>query len=271
MRERPPDAGPGTGLTSLILPAYNAARLVEKTWQQVQPLLHAASGTWEILFVCDGCSDGTPALLDELTRPAAERVRVLRYAPNRGKGHAVRYGWQAARGDWRLFTDIDLAYGLDDVLRLAGALWGGAPVAIASRLHAESRLTLPAALQGYAYRRHLQSRVFTALAHWLLPITQQDTQAGLKGLNAAAAAQLLPHLRCDGFGFDCELLTACAHFRLPVAEVPVCVRYEDTASTTNASAMGRMFRELLRIRRDWRRLPRPAADAPAAGAGRRAA
>src|SRR5690348_17664989 len=34
-------------------------------------------------------------------------------SPNRGKGHAVRQGLLAARGDWRLFTDVDLAYGLD--------------------------------------------------------------------------------------------------------------------------------------------------------------
>ena len=52
---------------------------------------------------------------------------------------------------------MDLAYGFDDVLRLAEVLWGGADVAIASRTHPESRLSVPVRLQGYAYRRHLQS------------------------------------------------------------------------------------------------------------------
>src|SRR5262249_49625943 len=123
------------------------------------------------------------------------------------------------------------------------------------RLHPNSRLVLPPHLQGYAYRRHLQSQVFSFLVRWLLPLTQRDTQAGLKGLSARAAELVLPHLRCDGFGFDCELLTACARFGLAVAEVPVRVRYEDTASTTGLRTMARMIGELWRIRRAWRRAP----------------
>ena len=113
-------------------------------------------------------------------------------------------------------------------------------------------MLLPSRLQGYLYRRHLQSLAFSALARLLLPLAQRDTQAGLKGLSADAAQQILPSLTCDGFGFDCELLTACAHFGLSVAEVPVCVRYEDRASTTSMRSTGRMIRELWRIRRAWR-------------------
>jgi dolichyl-phosphate beta-glucosyltransferase len=175
------------------------------------------------------------------------------YAPNRGKGYAVRRGLEAARGDWRLFTDVDLAYGLDDVLRVAEALHAGADVAIASRLHPESRLILPPRLQGYAYRRHLQSLMFSRLVRLLLPLTQRDTQAGLKGLSASTAHLILPHLTCDGFGFDCELLTACVRHGLTITEVPVCVRYEDAASTTGWRTMSRMVGELWRIRRAWHR------------------
>jgi dolichyl-phosphate beta-glucosyltransferase len=254
MHARRTERGPGDGLTSLVFPAYNPGGRVERTWAEVRRFLGEAPGDWEVLFVCDGCSDGTPERLAALARDEA-RVRVLSYAPNRGKGHAVRHGLRAARGAWRLFTDIDLAYGLDDVLRVAGALWAGAEVAVASRAHPESRLVVPAALQGYAYRRHLQGAVFSAVARLLLPLRQADTQAGLKGLSARAAWLVLPHLACDGFGFDCELLTACARYGLPVAEVPVQVRCEDRASTTGLRAMGRMMGELWRIRRAWRKAP----------------
>jgi hypothetical protein len=164
---------------------------------------------------------------------------------------------EAARGQWRLFTDVDLAYGFEDIVRVAQALQAGAPVAIASRTHPDSQMVLPTRLQGYAYRRHLQSLAFSALVRALLPLRQRDTQAGLKGLSAAAAQMLLPRLSCDGFGFDCELLTACRHFGLPVEEVPVCVHYEDRASTTGLGAMKEMVRELWRIRRSWRRMPPP--------------
>jgi dolichyl-phosphate beta-glucosyltransferase len=248
---------PDPALTSLIFPVYNAATLIRATWEQVGVFLATAPGNWEVLFVCDGCGDETEPVLRELTRDAGERVRVLSYGRNRGKGYAVRHGLQAARGQWRLFTDVDLAYGFDDVRRLAETLWAGAEVAIASRQHPDSRLVLPPRLQGYFYRRHLQSLVFSKLVRWMLPLSLGDTQAGLKGLTARAADLLLPHLRCRGFGFDCELLTACVRFGLAVTEVPVCVRYEDRATTTTLRSTGRMVRELWKIRRRWRRFSPP--------------
>jgi hypothetical protein len=247
------ESGTTRTLTSLILPAYNAGVHVERTWHEIKTFLHQAPGDWEVLFVCDGCTDGTSDRLAELIRPEAHRVRVLCHHPNRGKGHAVRQGLCAARGQWRVFTDFDLAYGFDDVLRLAQTLQSGADVAIASRYHPQSRVTLPPRLQGYAYRRYLQSLVFSVLVRLLLPVTQKDTQAGLKGLSARAADMILPHLQCCGFEFDCELLTACAYFGLEVAEVPVCVRYEDTASTTSFRSVARMVGELWKIRRTWRK------------------
>jgi dolichyl-phosphate beta-glucosyltransferase len=261
MHARREERGRDGPLTSLVFPAYNPGGQAEHTWAEVRRFLAAAPGAWEVVFVCDGCTDGTPQRLAALARDESRRVRVLSYSPNRGKGYAVRHGLRAARGAWRLFTDIDLAYGLDDVLRVARALWDGAEAAVASRTHPDSRLIVPAGLQGYAYRRHLQSVLFSTLARLLLPLAQTDTQAGLKGLSERAAWLVLPHLRCDGFGFDCELLTACARYGLPVAEVPVQVRVEDRASTTGLRSMGRMVGELWQIRRAWHKAP-PAVAIP---------
>jgi dolichyl-phosphate beta-glucosyltransferase len=255
MQAQTPVRGRDGVLFSLIFPTYNPGAGVDKTWQQVVEFIDGAPEPWEVLFVCDGCTDGTPERLSALCGTVAHRIRVLSYAGNHGKGYAVRRGLEAARGELRIFTDVDLAYSLEEVRRVAEVLRSGADVAIASRTHPDSRLVLPPRLQGYAYRRHLQSLVFSALVRWLLPVRQHDTQAGLKGMTARVANLLLPHLRCDGFGFDCELLTACSHFGLLVREVPVSVRCEDRVSTTGARTMPRMVRELLGIRRAWRRVP----------------
>ena len=113
-------------LTSLVFPTYNPGPMLERTWRELMQFLRRIPGSWEVLFVCDGCTDGTPARLATLARAEAERVRVLTHTPNRGKGYAVRRGLEAAGGEWRLFTDVDLAYGFDDVLRVAEALQAGA-------------------------------------------------------------------------------------------------------------------------------------------------
>ena len=186
---------------SIIIPAYNEEKRLPATLERVAGYLQR--GDWsfsEILVVEDGSADGTVALAERL-RASYPALRVVRNPGNRGKGYAVRHGLRSARGAYRLFTDVDLAYGFRDVQRVADTLRAGAAAAIASRLHPDSRLVLPPGLQGYAYRRHLQSQFFSALVRRLLPLTQRDTQAGLKGLSAAAAEALLPGLRCDGFGF----------------------------------------------------------------------
>ena len=254
-------------MTSLVLPAFNPGPAVERTWDTVRRFLNARPDPWEVLFVLDGCTDGTRDHLAALGRRDGEaRIRVVSYAPNRGKGYAVRTGLLAARGEWRLFTDVDLAYRFEDIARTADELRAGADVAIASREHPESTIELPPRTLGYAYRRRVQSHVFGKLARTLLPLTQLDTQAGLKGMTARVANLVLPNLTCDGFGFDCELLVACARYNIGVAEVPVSVRYEDAASTTGLRTTLRMFRELWAIRGQWPASGFPApADRPAVG------
>jgi glycosyltransferase involved in cell wall biosynthesis len=266
-RNKPMDgrnAGREGALTSLIFPTYNAGRLIERTWNEVKGFLRSATGNWEVLFICDGCTDNTAERLAQLTRGDSNRVRIVSYSPNRGKGYALRQGLAVSRGEWRIFTDVDLAYSFDDVLRVAQALHNGSHVAIASRCHPESRILVPISLQGYAYRRHLQSLTFSFITRAFLPLGQRDTQAGLKGLSAGVVRMILPHLSCDGFGFDCELLAACAYYGLAVKEVPVCVRYEDRSSTTGLGAIARMLKELWRIRRTWRQMtiPQPQYTSP---------
>jgi dolichyl-phosphate beta-glucosyltransferase len=256
---------------SLVFPTYNPGAILGRTWLQVERFLHEAQEAWEVLFVCDGCTDGSPDRLAEWTRHESAPVRILRYAPNRGKGFAVRHGLHAARGRYRIFTDVDLAYGFDDIKKIARKLRDGADVAIASRTHPESQMTLPTRLQGYAYRRHLQSLAFSQLVRLLLPVKALDTQAGLKGMSAEATRRMLPHLTCDGFGFDCELLTAAARLGLRVVEVPVSVCYEDQASTTNVVSMGRMIGEILQIRRAWKQAPAETSSVPVEPTHRQAA
>jgi len=246
------NAGKDAAVTSLVLPAFNPGPAVERTWDTVRRFLNARPDPWEVLFVLDGCTDGSRELLADLARRDRDsRLKVVSYFPNRGKGYAVRTGLLAARGERRLFTDIDLAYRFEDIARTADEIRDGSEVAIASREHPDSTIELSPRTLGYAYRRRVQSHVFGGLARTLLPLTQRDTQAGLKAMTARVAETVLPNLTCDGFGFDCELLTACARYNIGVTEVPVSVRYEDAASTTGLRTTLRMFRELWAIRKSW--------------------
>lgn len=245
---------PPSGLTSLIIPTYNPGPEIERTWHQLADFVGKAADPWEVIFVCDGCTDGTPDRLRALGATSAGPLRLLDYPVNRGKGHAIRTGFAAARGRWFVFTDADLAYGPDDVARVADRLRGGAAVAIGSRENPESEMVLPASLAGYAFRRHLQSLAFGWLARTVLGFPYRDSQAGLKGMHAAVARLLLPRLSRTGFAFDCELLAACARFGIVVEEVPVHVRFTDRRTTTSFRTSVRAVRDLFAIRRQFRRI-----------------
>jgi dolichyl-phosphate beta-glucosyltransferase len=238
-------------VNSLILPAYNPGSVIETTREKLVDFFDGQSDDWEAIFVLDGCSDDTAERLKRV--PIDPRIRVVSYGNNRGKGHAVRTGLLAARGEFRIFTDVDLAYGFDDILRVAHSLRTGAAVTIASRTHPASEIQLPIGMIGYAWRRNLQGAIFSRLARTLLPIRQLDTQAGLKGFRADVIRHVLPMTECDGFGFDCELLTACYRCGIPVDEVPVRVRCRDRASTIRPRSILTMVRELWSIRQTWKR------------------
>ena len=208
------------------------------------------------MFVLDGCTDGTPdrlARCGRRPRPAAPR-REPRAEPRQGvrrprPGCSPPAGRSASSPTSTSLTDSTTLPA--SPTRCGPGRRSPSPPASTRR----ARSSAGRGCSGYAYRRRLQSRLFGAVARLLLPLAQRDTQAGLKGMTAAVAERVLPDLRCDGFGFDCELLTACARLGIPVAEVPVCVRYDDAASTTGGA--GR--------RCGWR--PRPVADPPGVADG----
>lgn len=236
---------------SLVFPTYNPGPRLPQSLQAIDSFLDATAANWEFVFVCDGCTDQSANVI-RAWQPRCGTVRIIEYTPNRGKGYAVRQGLLAAAGRYRIFTDVDLAYSFEDISRVVDAMRNGHEVVIASRTHAESQIQLRPAMIGSAFRRHVQSHVFSRLVRLLLPVSHRDTQAGLKGLTASAVRLIVPRVICDGFGFDCELLTACHRLGLAVSEIPVHVRYDDAGTTTNFRSTMRMVGDLFRIRRAWR-------------------
>ncbi len=248
----------GLRVISLVLPTYNPGVKIDTTWAAVLRFVRSRTDPWEVLFVLDGCTDGTAERLDQLAEVDADpRVKVLSYPDNRGKGYAVRTGLLAATGRVRAFTDVDLAYDFDDIVSVTGRVAGGSPAAIARRNHPDSMLLLPDRMLGYALRRKVQSMAFSTATRMMLGLRHPDTQAGLKAFTADVVERVVPQMTCDGFGFDCELLLACKRAGIPVAELPVTVRFEE-GSTTNSLTGVKMLRELWTIRRRWKKKMLPA-------------
>lgn len=107
---------------SVVMPVFNEAPTFDTTIAQV--LAKDIPGVdVEVIIVESNSTDGSR---EKVLRCSAEpRVRVILEDRPRGKGHAVRAGLAAARGDFVLIQDADLEYDVDDYNALLEPLRAG--------------------------------------------------------------------------------------------------------------------------------------------------
>lgn len=234
--------------STLVVPTYNAMAFIDATVVRLRRFV-AEHLDWCVLFVCDGCSDGTAEHLAGLLQNDGDAMKVESYVRNRGKGYALRLGLTQAITPFRVFTDVDLAYDPDEALKIVSVLESGADVAVVNRASPESCFLISPRDFPNIYRRHLMSRSFNWWLRQVLPIKILDTQAGLKGVTAAAWQIVGPKMNCDGFFVDVELLARAQVEGLVLRETPIVFRYADPTTVRMVKHGGQMFLDTLRLRR----------------------
>ncbi len=241
---------------SLIVPAYRSASYLERSLERAARWLAAKEQDTELLVVDDGSPDDTFDVARRFAAshgPGKPRIRVLRNAQNRGKGFSVRRGMLAAAGRFRLFTDADLTYPIEGADLLVAALEDGYDLAVGSRVHPDSIYEVPATFLRYIFTRHVAGRIFNLVVRSLVVPGILDTQAGIKGMTAAAARNVFPRVRSFGFSFDVEMLFIARRLGLRTAQVPVRFLYNKEPSTVHFLRDSlRMLVDMARIR--WRGL-----------------
>ncbi|HOF39742.1 MAG TPA: glycosyltransferase family 2 protein [Candidatus Hydrogenedentes bacterium] len=231
---------------SFIIPAYNESRRIGDTLVKAHDYFSRQNYDWEMIVVDDGSSDGTAGFV----RRSFPGVRVIDYTPNQGKGHAVRAGMLAARGEYRFFSDADGSTPVEEIEKLRARFSDGADVVIGSR-------TLPDAdvQVRQAWHRQTMGRVFNVFVQLLAVKGFPDTQCGFKGFSRAAAADIFPRMTIKGFGFDAEVLFIARKHGFRIDQVGVVWLNSPASSVHAVSDSARMLRDLVRIRlRDLRRL-----------------
>lgn len=88
---------------SIIIPAYNAEKYIEKTLKKT---LTVRGDSFEIVVVDDGSKDSTTEICDRYSLNYPEKVKVV-HQRNEGQLCARINGIKAATGDYILFLDAD--------------------------------------------------------------------------------------------------------------------------------------------------------------------
>ena len=166
---------------------------------------------------------------------------------NEGKGSAIRNGVLHSHGDIVLYTDCDLAYGVEQIKDMISFhIKNDCDITIGSRsIHSDG-------YAGYSWLRKLASKAYLKLIVFYSRCKQTDTQTGLKCLNGDTARTVFLKCTVNRFAFDLEMLMIAQKLGASVAEFPVKVLYSDKELNRKSSV--HLIKDTLCMLRDIRNI-----------------
>ncbi|MBM4401986.1 MAG: glycosyltransferase [Candidatus Cloacimonetes bacterium] len=222
-------------LLSVIVPAYQQEKTIAKDLERIKKVLAKLRYDYEMICVVDGQVDKT---WERAEKAANEKIKVVGYQQNHGKGYAVRFGMAKSRGDFVLFIDAGMEIDPNGISMLLEHLeWYNADIIVGSKLH-------PASKVKYSRGRRLLSFGYRLLVRLFTGLKIADTQAGIKIFRREVLADTLPRLMVKRFAFDLEILSV-AH-RLgyrKIFEAPIELDY--TFSPLSRAATWQGIKDML--------------------------
>jgi SAM-dependent methyltransferase len=237
-----PAAGNGTS-SSIVIPCRNERGNIAAAIERTPPLGSAT----EIIFVDGASTDGTKEEIErqiEIWKGRKDVRLVLQPAP-KGKGEAVRLGFDAARHDILFILDADLTVPPEDLPKFHQAIVEGK-----GEMMNGSRLVYPMESQAMRFLNLLGNKFFSLLFTWMLEQRITDTLCGTKVVRQRDYRKIKANRAYfgdfDPFG-DFDLLFGAARLNLKICDLPI--RYRDrTYGTTKIS---RFRHGLLLFRMSW--------------------
>ena len=210
---------------SVVVAARNEAGNIENIFRRVPHL-----GSWtEIVFVEGGSQDKTYETIEKMMQRFPDKACRLFKQSGKGKGDAIRLGFDRARGDILMILDADLTVAPEDLSRFFNAIASGKGEFING-----VRLVYPLEDEAMRFFNILGNKFFSLAFSWLLGQPIKDTLCGTKVL-WKSDYELIARNRAyfgdfDPFG-DFDLLFGATRLNLKISEMPIRYRsrtYGDT-------------------------------------------
>jgi glycosyltransferase involved in cell wall biosynthesis len=204
---------------SIVVPARNEAGTIEKIARELPEL---GSGT-EIIFIEGNSHDNTYAEIERVAQ-LSFGAKIIKFAKQsgKGKGDAVRKGFEMASGDILTIYDADMTVPPEDVLKFYRAMVEGRGDFING-----SRLVYPMEKESMRLLNFFGNKFFSLMFSWIIGEPLKDTLCGTKMLwhrDYEAIKRGRPFFGdFDPFG-DFDLLFGAAKLNLKIVDLPVHYR-----------------------------------------------
>jgi glycosyltransferase involved in cell wall biosynthesis len=216
-----------TANLSLVIPVYNEVDNLRSLLEEIREALSGQDGTYEVIFVDDGSSDGSSELVADLALEDPH-VTAIRFRRNFGQTAAFAAGFHHAAGDAIVTMDADRQNAPADIPALLAKLDEGYDVVNGWRVDRQDPFLL----------RKVPSRIANSLIARTSGVQLHDRGCSLRAFRAPVVAEL--HLYGEMHRFIPEMVSF-AGFRM--AEVPVIHR--PRVAGDSKYGLSRTFRVIL--------------------------
>ena len=171
---------------TVLIPLYNEDESLPELHDWIVRVVTEQHYTYEILFVDDGSTDDSWAIVEQLSS-VNPNVRGIRFNRNYGKTAALQSGFLAARGQIVITMDADLQDSPDEIPELY-------------RMVTEDRYDL---VSGWKQKRYdpitktLPTKLFNAVSRWISGVQLHDFNCGLKAYRQKVVKTIAPALYGD--------------------------------------------------------------------------
>lgn len=194
---------------SVVIPCYNEAATIRRIIETVR---NAPVAEMEVIVVDDFSNDGTREILQ--AEIASQVSAVIYHDKNRGKGAALRSGFQRTTGDLVIIQDADLEYDPNEYPKLiAPILQGRADVVYGSRFTGGDPHRV-------VYFWHMVgNRLLTLLSNMLTDLNLTDMETCYKVFRKEILSKIT--IEEDRFGFEPEITAKISKLNCSIYEVGI--------------------------------------------------
>lgn len=193
---------------SVVIPCYNEGGNIENCLKHIPKMGRFT----EAIVVDDGSKDNTA----EKVRPDLNKdiqIKLISYKTNKGKGHAVRVGFDNATADVLMILDADMAVMPEELPRFLKVMEDG----VADFVNG-TRVIYPMEKKAMRILNYFGNKFFSLILSWIMKQRVSDTLCGTKAIFKKDYKRI--SMKDTSWG-DFDLLFGAAKLCLKIRELPV--------------------------------------------------